>query len=107
MDAEDFELLAWEYFTHVYADGVRHAEVFFDPQSHTQRKVPFATILPGYSAACRRAEKEFGMSTKLIICFLRHLPALAATETFQEAIDCGDIERGEIAAVSLPTRAVC
>jgi adenosine deaminase len=106
IEAQDFELIAWEYFSHSYVDGVRHAEVFFDPQSHTQRGVPFATILDGYSRACRRAEEELGMTTKLVMCFLRHLPALAAMETLQAAIDCGGVERGDIAGVGLDSSEV-
>lgn len=89
--AEDFERLAWEYFTHAHADGVRHAEVSFDPQSHTTRGVAFKTVSDGYSRACRRAESELGMTTSLILCFLRHLPAAAATETFQQAIESGEL----------------
>jgi adenosine deaminase len=76
----DFEALAWSYFAAAFRDGVRHAEVFFDPQSHTARGVPLAAVVDGYAAACRRARSELGMSARLIMCFLRHLPAPAGRE---------------------------
>jgi len=70
----DFEALAWEYFQKASDNGVHHAEVFFDAQAHTARGVAYSTIMVGFSAARDRAEKELGISTLLICCFLRHLP---------------------------------
>ena len=89
---EDFEALGWEYFTTAHADGVKHAEVFFDPQSHTDRGIAFETVVDGFNAACRRAEKERGITSRLIMCFLRHLPANSAAKTLQSAIDGGYVQ---------------
>lgn len=86
---DDFEALGWEYFTTAHADGVKHAEVFFDPQSHTDRGIPFQTVVNGFNAACERAERELGITSQLIMCFLRHLPASSAAETMQSAIAGG------------------
>jgi adenosine deaminase len=90
--AADFEALAWEYFSSAYADGVRHAEVFFDPQSHTGRGISFGTVVDGYHAACRRAEAELGMTARLIMCFLRHLPHPAGRELLQQAAESGALD---------------
>lgn len=86
---EDFESLGWEYFTAAHKDGVRHAEVFFDPQSHTSRGVSFDTVVRGFKAACDRAEKELGVTSLLIMCFLRHLPVSSAAETMASAMNGG------------------
>ncbi|KAF1929839.1 adenosine deaminase [Didymella exigua CBS 183.55] len=86
---KDFEMLGWEYFTTAHADGVKHAELFFDPQSHTVRGIAFETVVAGFNAACERAKNELGISSRLIMCFLRHLPASSAEETMQSAIDGG------------------
>ncbi|KAG9497540.1 hypothetical protein J7337_010401 [Fusarium musae] len=84
---DDFETLGWEYFTAAHRDGVRHAEVFFDPQSHTSRGVPFKTVVSGFRAACDRAESELGITARLIMCFLRHLPVSSAAETMRTAME--------------------
>ena len=99
LTAEDFEALAWEYFCRAKKDGVVHAEVFFDPQAHTGRGVAYKTVVEGFVRACRRAEKELGMSTLLILCFLRHLPATAADSTFEEAKE--DLLNGTLAGIGL------
>jgi adenosine deaminase len=92
----DFEMLAWEYFTTAAKDGVRHAEVFFDPQSHTERGIAFETVVKGFNAARVRAEEELGVSSCLIMCFLRHLPVAEAKETMDMAVQGGCFEeRGE------------
>ncbi|KAL8872846.1 MAG: hypothetical protein Q9174_001590 [Haloplaca sp. 1 TL-2023] len=95
----DFEALAWEYFVRAHADGVVHAEVFFDPQAHTSRRVPYTTVVDGFIKACQRAENEFGMSTKLILCFLRHLPVSEAAVTFGDAKS--DLIAGRLAGIGL------
>ncbi|KAF2265236.1 adenosine deaminase [Lojkania enalia] len=82
--ASDFEALAWDYFRHASADGVHHAEVFFDPQAHTSRGVSYTTALSGFQAACHRAERELGITTELITCFLRHLPVPDCLATFED-----------------------
>ncbi|KAF1945422.1 adenosine deaminase [Clathrospora elynae] len=85
----DFEMLAWEYFTTAAADGVKHAEVFFDPQSHTDRGIGFEVVVRGFNAARERAEKELGITSCLIMCFLRHLPVSSAAGTMQTAVAGG------------------
>ncbi|KAL8991199.1 MAG: hypothetical protein Q9177_000319 [Variospora cf. flavescens] len=97
--AQDFEALAWEYFARAHADGVVHAEVFFDPQAHTGRGVEYATVVDGFVRACRRAECAFGMSTRLILCFLRHLPVADAAMTFGDAKE--DLMSGRLAGIGL------
>ncbi|KAE8383422.1 adenine deaminase [Aspergillus bertholletiae] len=83
----DFADLAWAYFQKAHADGVHHAEVFFDPQVHRDRGIPYETIVAGFMAGCQRAEKELGLTTRLILCFVRHLPVDNAARVFQEALD--------------------
>ncbi|KAL1970165.1 hypothetical protein VTN77DRAFT_6570 [Rasamsonia byssochlamydoides] len=92
----DFEDLAWEYFQHAHADGVHHAEVFFDSQEHVNRGVPYDTVVSGFTAACRRAEREFGMTTRLILCFVKHLPVDDAQRVFTQALERGDFESGVV-----------
>ena len=86
----DFHDLARAYFERAHADGVRHAELFFDPQAHTERGVPFATVINGLHAAIEEARAEFGITSMLILCFLRHLPAEAAMATLEEALPFRD-----------------
>ena len=82
---EDFFDLGMAYFRRAAADGVRHAEIFFDPQTHTDRGVPFATVIDGLWRALRAAEAGLGVSSKLILCFLRHLDEAAAFATLKAA----------------------
>jgi adenine deaminase len=81
----DFEQLAWAYLLRAQADGVRHAEIFFDPQTHTARGVRFETVLDGLESAMQRGEAELGITFRLILCMLRHLPEAAAFETLGQA----------------------
>jgi adenosine deaminase len=83
---EDFFDLAWAYFERAAADNVVHAEVFFDPQTHTARGVPMGAVITGLEHACRRAHAEFGLSARLILCFLRHLSEEAAFATLEQAL---------------------
>ena len=83
---QDFFDMAWAYFERAAADNVVHAEIFFDPQTHTERGVPMQTVIVGLEHACRRAHAEFGLSAKLILCFLRHLSEEAAFETLEQAL---------------------
>src|SRR6218665_3835010 len=69
----DFHDMAWAYFLRAKADNVVHTEIFFDPQTHPARGVPIATVINGLSSACDRARAELGISSALILCFLRHL----------------------------------
>ena len=82
---EDFHDLALAYFERAHADGVRHAEIFFDPQTHTDRGLPFAVAADGLLAGMRSAEQRLGITSKLILCFLRHLDESAAFATLQAA----------------------
>ncbi|KAE8151159.1 adenine deaminase [Aspergillus avenaceus] len=82
----DFADLAWSYFQKAHADGVHHAEVFFDPQVHRDRDIPYETIVAGFVAGCHRAEKELGLTTRLILCFVRHLPLDSAARVYDEAL---------------------
>ncbi len=82
----DFFDMAWAYFERAAADNVVHAELFFDPQTHTDRGVPIETVLIGLDHACRRAHAEFGISARLILCFLRHLSEDAALATLEAAL---------------------
>jgi len=82
----DFQDLARAYFERAHADGVRHAELFFDPQAHTGRGVPFETVINGLHAAIEEAGADHGINASLILCFLRHLPAAAAMATLEEAL---------------------
>lgn len=88
----DFSDLAWTYFQKAHADGVHHAEVFFDPNVHMDRGVPYKTVVDGFVAGCKRAEAELGLSTRLILCFLRHLPVESARQVYEEALAHGHFE---------------
>ena len=95
----DFEELALDYFGKAKADGVVHAELFFDPQAHTSRGIAYDAIIGGFTAACKKAEESFGITTLLIPCFLRHLPVIDAQKTFDEIK--GDLVSGKLAGVGL------
>jgi adenosine deaminase len=82
---EDFHDLAMAYFRRLAADGGVHAEIFFDPQTHTDRGIPMGVVIDGLTSAMRRAEAELGLSVKLILCFLRHLDEEAAFATLRAA----------------------
>jgi len=82
---EDFRDLALAYFERARADSVRHAEIFFDPQTHTARGLPFSVAIEGLLAGMKQAEAELGVTSKLILCFLRHLDEDAAIETLRQA----------------------
>jgi adenosine deaminase len=101
LSSADFETLAYEYFTRAHADGVCHAEISFDPQAHTSRGVTYETVVKGLSAAQERAWKDFGISTRLILCFLRHLPVAGAKETFNAALALGHFSDGIVAGIGL------
>ena len=81
----DFFDLTMAYLNRVRADNVRHVEIFFDPQGHTDRGVPFNTAISGILTALGQAKAHFGVSGKLIMCFLRHLDEESAFATLKEA----------------------
>ena len=82
---EDFRDLAMAYFRRAAADGTVHAEIFFDPQTHTERGIPFAVAADGLLAGMAQAERELGVTSKLILSYLRHLPEEDAFKTLREA----------------------
>jgi adenosine deaminase len=86
LKVQDFEDMAMAYFQRAKADNVVHAELFFDPQTHTDRGVSFETVITGLTRACERAQAELGISSSLIMCFLRHLSEEAALATLEEAM---------------------
>jgi adenosine deaminase len=81
----DFHDLALAYFRKAAADNVKHTEIFFDPQTHTDRGVPFSVVAEGLLAAMKQAQAELGVTAKLILCFLRHLDEDAAMATLKMA----------------------
>jgi adenosine deaminase len=83
---DDFLDLAWAYLTRVHGQNVTHVEIFFDPQGHTDRGVAFETALNGIDRALAQARLDLGISSKLIMCFLRHLSEEAAFETLGQAL---------------------
>jgi adenosine deaminase len=82
---DDFFDMAWAYFERASADNVVHAELFFDPQTHTDRGVPFEFVIDGLHRACVKAQAELGIRAELILCFLRHLSEDAAFATLEQA----------------------
>ena len=85
-DEDDFHALTMAYLRRAHADGVVHVEIFFDPQTHTTRDIPFAVPLNGIRRALADGEREFGISHRLILCFLRHLSADEAMRTLEQAL---------------------
>lgn len=81
----DFYELTMAYLRRAAGEAVRHAEIFFDPQAHTQRGVPFAAVIGGIDQACRDAARDLGVSSRLILCFLRHLDEASAFEALAQA----------------------
>ena len=88
--SRDFFDLAFAYLSRMHSQNVRHVEIFFDPQGHTARGVSFDTVLSGLVDALEHAKRDFGISSKLITCFLRHLPEEEAFSTLKDACRCRD-----------------
>ena len=82
---QDFYDLMFAYLERAVDDGVRRAEIFFDPQTHTERGIAFRVFMDGFTRAMTEAEDRWGISAALIMCFLRHLPGEAAIGTWREA----------------------
>ncbi|MDH0031818.1 MULTISPECIES: adenosine deaminase [unclassified Acinetobacter] len=99
---QDFYDLAWAYFEKCAEDRVVHTEMFFDPQTHTERGVEFATVIAGLKRACQDAQQKLRISSQLIMCFLRHLSEEKAFETLEQALPFKD----EIIAVGLDSSEV-
>jgi adenine deaminase len=85
-DRADFAELARRYFARAAADGVVHAELFFDPQTHTARGVAIETVIGGLRDAMHEARETHGITSELILCFLRHLPEADALATLDAAL---------------------
>ncbi len=102
MKEQDFYDLTWAYLTRAAAQGVRHAEIFFDAQTHTDRGVAFETVVSGIYRALEDGRTRLSITSGLILCFLRHLSEEAAMRTLQEALPF----RGWILAVGLDSSEV-
>ncbi|HET6970410.1 MAG TPA: adenosine deaminase [Phenylobacterium sp.] len=85
MTEADFHDLAMAYFRRVASDGCRHVELFFDPQTHTDRGLPFGVAIDGLLSGMAEAERTLGVTSSLILCFLRHLDEDAAFATLKAA----------------------
>ena len=98
----DFLDLTMAYMTRASIDGARHVEMFFDPQTHTARGIPLAVAVGGIAKAQVRASDKFGLTSKLILCFLRHLSeddamaTLRAAEPFRDRIDGVGLDSSEV-----------
>ena len=82
----DFFDLTWAYMLKCKENNIVHTEIFFDPQAHTNRKIKFDVVINGIHRALIKAEKEFGLSSKIIMCFLRHMDEESAFKTFDQAL---------------------
>jgi adenosine deaminase len=89
-EEEDFYELTWSYLERAVSQNVLHSEIFFDPQTHTGRGIKFSTVVNGIHKALADAEKKLGISTGLIMCFLRDLDESAAMKTLREALAYSD-----------------
>lgn len=98
---QDFFDMAMAYFERAAADHVVRAELFFDPQTHTERGVPIKTVIDGLSRACDEAKARYGISAALILCFLRHLSEEAALATLEDALPHIEGARDKIIGVGL------
>ncbi|MBV8621589.1 MAG: adenosine deaminase [Curvibacter sp.] len=87
---QDFYDMAWAYLERAAADHVVHAELFFDPQTHTARGVPIESVINGLHRACVDAASKLGVDASLILCFLRHLSEESAFETLEQALPLRD-----------------
>lgn len=85
-DEADFHAMTHAYLQRAHADGVVHVEIFFDPQTHTERGIGIGTVIAGITRALADGEREFGISHRLILCFLRHLSEAEAQATLDQAL---------------------
>jgi len=102
LQVSDFFDLTWAYIQRVQKQNVRHIEIFFDPQAHTDRGIPFQIVITGIHKALVEAKQKFGITSCLILCFLRHLSEEAALETLADALPF----RGWIEGVGLDSSEV-
>ena len=87
---DDFYDLTWEYILRCVEDNVIHTEIFFDPQTHTERGVPFEAVITGIKEALADAKAKYGITSCIIMCFLRHLSQEEAFETLEQALNYKD-----------------
>ncbi|MGZ3239965.1 MAG: adenosine deaminase [Burkholderiaceae bacterium] len=87
---QDFFDMTWAYLQRAHTDNVRHTEIFFDPQTHTERGVVFSTVINGIHRALQQAKSQLGMTGSLIMCFLRHLSEEDAFITLEQALPFRD-----------------
>lgn len=85
-EEQDFYDLTWAYLERASVENVRHTEIFFDPQTHTDRDIDFDTVLAGIDRALEDGRQRLNISSHLILCFLRHLSADAAMQTLEQAL---------------------
>ena len=90
INEEDFFDLAWDYILKCKKDNIVHTEIFFDPQSHLPRGIKFDTIINGIDKALKKAEKDYGITSKIIMCFLRHLDEDQCFDVLKEACNYKD-----------------
>src|SRR5437879_12924713 len=118
-DEGDFRALTSAYLRRAAADGVVHVEIFFDPQTHTSRRVPFDAVIGGIRGALAEGHRALGITHRLILCYLRHLSADDAMRALEQALlhgaaiaavgfvsAYGGIPPGYFAAVYVTVRAV-
>ena len=91
INEKDFYDMTFAYLTKIHSQNVIHTEIFFDPQTHTDRGIPFKTVISGIHKALKDGEKEFGITSKLIMCFLRHLDEKSAMGTLTKALNYKDL----------------
>jgi adenine deaminase len=88
---QDFHDLTWAYLLRCQQDNVIHTEIFFDPQTHTDRGIAFATVINGIASALDKAKQELGITSQIIMCFLRHLSEEQAIDTLKQALPYKDL----------------
>ncbi|MGA1932318.1 adenosine deaminase [Arcobacter sp. YIC-464] len=86
IEKQDFYDMTWAYILKCKEDNVLHTEIFFDPQTHTKRGISFDTVISGIKEALEEAKNQFGITSEIIMCFLRHLSQEEAFETLEEAL---------------------
>lgn len=87
---EDFYDLTWAYILKCVENNIIHTEIFFDPQTHTQRGISFKTVITGIKEALDDAKEKYGITSAIIMCFLRHLSQEEAFKTLEEALEFKD-----------------
>jgi adenosine deaminase len=90
LETADFHAMTSAYLRRAHADGIVHTEIFFDPQAHTARGVPLGVVMAGITQALQEAQARTGITHRLILCFLRHLPAEDAMRTLEQALPWRD-----------------